>query len=83
MMGKFPKEPTIKELRTLIGFRLAGLVVLCVFGAWRAWEGNIAGAGLVVLMVVSFFVVFVLPRAIQLGNMSNKGAVKVGLRGML
>jgi hypothetical protein len=76
MMGKFPEEPTRKELRTLIGFRLAGLVAFSIFAVWRAWEGNLAGAAFIVLTVIVFFLIFVLPRAIQLKKTPRDGDVQ-------
>jgi hypothetical protein len=66
MEGRFPKDPTRKELRTLIGFRLVGISVFLGMAAWRAWEGDYLWSVLSVVLTAILFAVFVAPRMLQL-----------------
>ncbi|WDZ90198.1 hypothetical protein [Nocardiopsis sp. HUAS JQ3] len=66
MEGSFPKDPTKKELRTLIGFRLVGIAFFLGMAVWRAWEGDYFWAALSVLLTAILFAVYVAPRMLQL-----------------
>lgn len=66
MMGNFPKDPTEKQLRTLIGFRVTGLVAFSGLATWQALDGNMFGAALIAALVVFFAAVSVIPRIVQL-----------------
>ncbi len=66
MERSFPKDPTKKELRTLIGFRLVGIAFFLGMAAWRAWEGDYLWSALSVLLTAILFAVYVAPRMLQL-----------------
>ncbi|WP_174547128.1 hypothetical protein [Nocardiopsis dassonvillei] len=66
MEGRFPKDPTKKELRTLIGFRLVGIAFFLGMAAWRAWEGDYLWSALTVVLAAILFAVYVAPRMLQL-----------------
>ena len=69
MMGKFPNNPTESELRTALGFRIAGIFAFLLLATWRAWMGDAAGAGVIVLLIIVLSAVFIVPRASQLRKM--------------
>jgi hypothetical protein len=66
MEGRFPKDPTKKELRTLIGFRLVGISIFLGMAAWRVWEGDYLWSALTVVLAAILFAVYVAPRMLQL-----------------
>ncbi|MFF8765118.1 MULTISPECIES: hypothetical protein [Nocardiopsis] len=66
MEGRFPKDPTKKELRTLIGFRLVSIAFFLGIAVWRVWEGDYLWSALTVVLAAILFAVYVAPRMLQL-----------------
>lgn len=71
MMGKFPENPTRKELRTLLGFRMVPALGLSILAAWRALEGDFISAIAIVLILSIISAIYVVPRFVQLRNLKG------------
>ncbi|MFD6949167.1 hypothetical protein A6A08_05755 [Nocardiopsis sp. TSRI0078] len=80
MYGKFPEDPTTKELRTLLGLRMVGLLLCLALAAWRWWEEDLTGLIVFLGLAALVFLFSMLPRLIRLQRRKERARPGGGRR---